>query len=284
MNGSGWVGMALAGLAMGTVRAAGIAGSGALVAEAPLERERLVAARLPAALLAAADDDLRNVWVEDDAGGRVPAAIEPVLAAYPFHTHVAGVADGWQVIDLAAGGVPLSRLSLRTPAAPFSRRFTLHGLSPDNGKVAETPIAEGALTQDSSQGGEAARLTVSFAPHRFEVYRLRLEAVEGAGPDAEVAAAEGPAWQVVVPMRPDRRYTIRAGGAAPAAGGDAGPAAVAARRAEGAETVPGRIDGFVPEVKTPAHVLGRSPLLLMAMLVAGGLLLWRLLRRAKRMG
>ncbi len=438
MKRCGWAGLALIGLAAGTAQA--VVGAGALVADEPLAQEHLVAARLPAALFAAADAALRNVWVEDDGGGRVPAVIEPVtrpnthqvreacglkqaraslsddgtalelvyeavgaspaasgltvqtplrdfrrrvrvegsadgeawqvradgtviyglerfvdvrqcdvrwteagdrwlrvtfldaradeegavrretrgpdgavsaevevraqplpvtrldfwretaqtvagepvLAEYPVYPHVSGVADGWQVIDLAAGGVPLSTLTFGTDETLFSRRYTLHGLTPDTGKVVETPVAQGQLTQVIFQGVAVTNLTVSFAPRRFEVYRLRLAADAGPPPEVTVVRAEGPAWQVVVPMLPGRRYTLRAGGDTPDAGTDSGRSVLAALRAAGAEPVPGRVEGFVLEAGAPSQFFGRSQMLLMAMLVAGAVLLWCLLRAAKR--
>jgi len=274
-----------------TAVAAAGGGSGALVPETPLTGEHLVAAPLPAELFAAADAALGNVWVEDDAGARVPSVIEPVtqqvpgetvLAEYPVYARDAGVADGWQRVDLAAGGVPLSRLTLRTDDPLFSRPYTLHGLAPrEGGGVDETPLAAGTLAQIDFQGVAATNLTVAFAPRRFEVYRLRLGAANGATTAVAVARAEGPAWQVVVPMRPGKRYTLRVGDDPPP--DDGGRAAVAALRTAGAATAAGRVEGFTAAPGRAGPRLGKTHLLFLAMLTAGGVLLWTLLRAAKRM-
>ncbi len=285
-----WACMAAAVCQVTAVAAAG-GGSGALVPETPLTGEHLVAAPLPAELFAAADAAFGNVWVEDESGARVPALVEPVteqvpggavLAEYPVCARDAGVADGWQMIDLASGGVPLNRLTLRTGDTLFSRAYTLHGLAPrEGGGVDETPLAAGTLAQIDFQGVAATNLTVAFAPRRFEVYRLRLAAANGATTAVVVARAEGPAWQAVVPMRPGKRYTLRVGDDPPP--DDGGRATVAALRAAGAATAAGRIDSFSMASGRAAPLLGRTHLLFIAMLTAGGVLLWALLRAAKRM-
>ncbi len=206
---------------------------------------------------------------------------ETLLAPYPVYARAAGVADGWQVIDLAAGGVPLSRLTLRTGDPLFSRAYTLHGLEPREGGVRETPLAAGTLAQIDFQGVAATNLAVAFAPRRFEVYRLRLAAANGATAAVAVARAEGPAWQAVVPMRPGRRYTLRVGDDPPP--DDGGRAAVAALRTAGAATAAGRVEGFTAAPGRAGPRLGKTHLLFLAMLTAGGVLLWTLLRAAKRM-
>jgi len=292
MKRCGWFGAALIGLAADAAVAA--AGAGAVRADEPLVNERLVAARLPAEIFAAADATLRNVWIEDEAGGRVPSVIEPVTRAqmrtvagdpvleeYPLHPHLRGVEDGWQVLDLAAGGVPLSAIVLATDDLLFGRRYTLHGLAPDGGKVVETPVAQGTLTQVVFQEVAVTNLALSFAARRFEVYRLRLALDGGPLPSVKVVRAEGPAWQVVAPMSPGRRYTLRAGGDAPTADGDTGESVVASLRAAGVGTVAGRVEGFVLETGGP-KLFGRSQMFWMAMLAAGVVLLWCLLRVARR--
>ena len=282
-----WGGLVLMGL-VGVSRAVGGGmGAGALVAETPLTQEQLVAARLPAESFAVADDTFSNVWVEEREAGRVPAVIEPVtdepvLVEYPVFQRVAPDEEGWQVIDLATRGVPLSRLTFFTDGTLFSRRYTLHGLTPGkDGAVIETPVVDGTLTQVDSQDVTATHLTVSFAPRRYEVYRLRL-AVE-AKPTVGAVRAEGPAWQVVVSMRPGRQYRFRVGGESPDSLDTVEHTAVAALRARGAEPTSGRIEHFELITDTRPPVFGRSQMLLLSMLIAGGVLLGWLLRVAKRM-
>lgn len=222
--------------------------------------------------------DFWREWIQ-----QVPG--ETVLTEYPIHVRDVGVKEGWQVLDLAAGSVPLSRLTLRTDDSLFSRPYTLHGLAPrqgGGGGVTESSLAQGTLSQVAFQGVGFTNLMVTFATQRFEVYRLRLGAANGATSAVTIARAEGPAWQAVVPMRPERRYTLHCGGDAPLPSMD-GRAVVTALRAAGAVVAPGRIDHYAKTRARGAPLIGKTHLLFLTMLTTGGILLWTLLRKAKQM-
>ncbi|MCA9061151.1 MAG: hypothetical protein KDA85_21710 [Planctomycetaceae bacterium] len=133
----------------------------------------------------------------------------------PWQTDVISISQDQEkrqtVVEVKTSRQPISELTLKTSSTNFSRRVEVLATNSDDADADWDTLSSATLQRFDFEGVEAEKLSVSFAPHRANRYRVVISNLESPPLQIDDVHAEGAQEEVIFLASPGLECSLQYG-------------------------------------------------------------------------